>query len=554
MIANARDLARLVGEAHWLYAVAAALAMAQSLVLVPIALLIREMVDEAIPQDQTGQILQIACALVALYSVGTGVSYLARRIASRQANRQIARLRGELFEKVYALPRAWHDRHDPGEILAVVVNDCDRVQSYLVQLMTAAIPAVAMSVLLCGAAIALEPSLALILLVVAILPLVAGLWLGRRSRQRAFAWNTEFRHFLSDARIAVRTTELAEAYGATEAELSRRREAAGKIARSGISLADAGAAHLVGLQGLSGLVGVVVITGGALLISAGDATLGGLAAIIAIVLMLVRQLSGASGSMASAPVAAASIARINELLHATWPPAYEPGGRRHSPAGRIEVRSVTFGYGERPVLHDVEIEVEAGEHVALLGPNGSGKSTLLALLLGMHRPDAGEIAYDGVALDQLDVAALRSQLGVALQEPVMLPGTIHENIAYGRPAATPAQVHTAARWATAAEFIERLDDGYETQVGEEGQRLSGGQRQRVAIARALLGTPRVVMLDEPTAYLDPEGTEELLANLRTLPGAPTVIVVTHDDRAAAHADRIIRLRGGRVEADPAAVA
>ena len=132
----------------------------------------------------------------------------------------------------------------------------------------------------------------------------------------------------------------------------------------------------------------------------------------------------------------------------------------------------------------------------------------------------------------------------------MLPGTIFENIAYGRPEATEAQVHEAARWATAAAFIEGFDEAYETQVGEEGQRLSGGQRQRVAIARALLGEPVIILLDEPTAYLDPQGTEELLENLRGLAGGPTVIIVTHDDRAAAHADRIIRLRGGRLELDP----
>ena len=298
-----------------------------------------------------------------------------------------------------------------------------------------------------------------------------------------------------------------------------------------------------------------MITGGALLISAGDATFGGLAAIIAIVLMLVRQLSGASGSMASAPVAAASIARINELLEATWPPAYEPGGRKHSPSGRIEVRSVTFGYSERPVLRDVEIEIEAGEQVALLGPNGSGKSTLLALLLGMHRPDSGEIAYDGVTLDELDVAALRSQAGGGAAGAG--DAARHDPREHRLRSRRRRRWHRSARprgWATAAEFIEQLDDGYETQVGEEGKRLSGGQRQRVAIARALLGKPRIVLLDEPTAYLDPKAPRSCSRTCGTLSGAPTVIVVTHDDRAAAHADRIIRLRGGRLEADPAAVA
>jgi ATP-binding cassette subfamily B protein len=151
-----------------------------------------------------------------------------------------------------------------------------------------------------------------------------------------------------------------------------------------------------------------------------------------------------------------------------------------------------------------------------------------------------------VPFDRLDMRALRRQIGVVLQDPVLVPGTIRENIAYGRADATDDDVHAAATAATAAAFIDRLPDGYETRVGDEGTGLSGGQRQRVAIARALIGEPRLLLLDEPTTYLDESGVTALMRSLESLPRAPAVVLVTHDLHVTAHADRTVELRGGRV--------
>jgi ATP-binding cassette subfamily B protein len=169
--------------------------------------------------------------------------------------------------------------------------------------------------------------------------------------------------------------------------------------------------------------------------------------------------------------------------------------------------------------------------------------------MGLYKPGTGRVLADGVPFEQLDMRSFRRQVGVVLQDPVLFPGTIAENIAFGRPDASEADIQAAAEAATAHGFVEQLPDGYDTGVGDEGVGLSGGQRQRVAIARALLGSPGMLLLDEPTTYLDEAAVTALMANLARLPRTPTVVLVTHDPQAAGHADRVIELRDGRVVAD-----
>src|SRR3954447_11214852 len=190
--------------------------------------------------------------------------------------------------------------------------------------------------------------------------------------------------------------------------------------------------------------------------------------------------------------------------------------------------------------------IEPGEWVALVGPNGAGKSTIVNLMLGLYRPDEGAVLADGVAFDGVDIHSLRRRIGVVLQDPPLFPGTVRDNIAFGEPDATDEAVSRAATAATAARFIEELPLGYDTPVGDEGELLSGGQRQRIAIARALLREPRLVILDEPSTSLDRHATDALLQNLRSLPEAPAVLLVTHDDVVARTAERTIAIRDGRI--------
>jgi ABC-type bacteriocin/lantibiotic exporter with double-glycine peptidase domain len=178
----------------------------------------------------------------------------------------------------------------------------------------------------------------------------------------------------------------------------------------------------------------------------------------------------------------------------------------------------------------------------------------VSLVMGLYRPALGRVLADGVPLERLEMRDYRRQVGVVLQDPVLFPGTIRENIAFGRPDASAAEIAEAAAAATAAAFIEDLPDAYETPVGDEGVGLSGGQRQRIAIARALIGEPGLLLFDEPTTYLDERAVAALMENLGRLPQAPTIVLVTHDPQAARHAHRLVELREGRIVSDSATAA
>lgn len=215
--------------------------------------------------------------------------------------------------------------------------------------------------------------------------------------------------------------------------------------------------------------------------------------------------------------------------------------------GDVKFHDVHFGYDKgREILHGIEIEVKAGEMIGLVGPSGAGKSTLINLLLRFYDPTQGYIEVDGVPLKKIKVEDYRRQVGVVLQESYLFPGSIRDNIAYGRPDATLEDIMDAAKAANAHDFIVNLPDGYDTYVGERGQRLSGGERQRIAIARAILHNPRVLILDEATASVDTE-TERLIQEaLERLVAGRTVVAIAHRLSTLRNADRLIVMENGRV--------
>jgi len=217
--------------------------------------------------------------------------------------------------------------------------------------------------------------------------------------------------------------------------------------------------------------------------------------------------------------------------------------------GAVALRGVTFGHGEEPVLVDVDVVVGAGERVAVTGPNGAGKSTVAALLLGLHRPWSGVAEASGVPFDALDVTELRHGIGAVPQEPTLRPGTIAENISFGRPEATREDVLGAGELAGVDRFVAAQPAGYDTHLGEDGVGLSGGERQCVALARALVGRPPLLILDEPTNHLDAEASVRLVDMLDALEPAPAILLITHDPAVAAWADRVVALADGRVVGD-----
>ena len=250
--------------------------------------------------------------------------------------------------------------------------------------------------------------------------------------------------------------------------------------------------------------------------------------------------------------AAGATERLMELLSARSPISSPPDPLpAPSPAGgsRIALQAVTFHYPSRPgqaALQEVTLEVEAGETIALVGASGAGKSTLFQLLLRCYDPGQGQILLDGQPIQRLALDDLRQRIGIVPQDAVLFSGTALDNIRYGRPEASDAEVKAAARAAFAHDFIEALPDGYASFLGERGVRLSGGQRQRIAIARALLKNPPLLLLDEATSALDAESEHMVQAALSAAMRDRTTLVIAHRLSTVQQADRIIVLDQGRI--------
>jgi ATP-binding cassette subfamily B protein/subfamily B ATP-binding cassette protein MsbA len=202
-------------------------------------------------------------------------------------------------------------------------------------------------------------------------------------------------------------------------------------------------------------------------------------------------------------------------------------------------------------LHDIDLTIGPGEIVAIVGPSGSGKTSLASLVPRFLDPGEGTVRIDGIDIRAATVRSIRRAVGVVPQQPILLPISIAENIAYGRTDATQAEIVEAARMAAADDFISGLPNGYDTIVGERGDSLSGGQRQRIAIARALLTTAPILVFDEPTSALDEATEQAFVGTLRELHGKRTVLLIAHRMTTAAAADRVVVLRDGRIAGDGA---
>ncbi|MDX6583422.1 MAG: ATP-binding cassette, subfamily bacterial [Solirubrobacterales bacterium] len=537
---------RLFPRGRFLLGFGVLCAAIQSLLFLPIGLLVARVFDDYIPDADERAIVLSAAAILALYLAGSGMSLFARRVVARQTRDAVAVLRMRVLEHVYARPRSWHDAQDRAGLHAKIVNDTDRVEVMTGQLANPALPALIVVVALAIAALVIAP-LAFVALAasVPVMVVVAQVF-GRRARLLAVRWRESFNRFSRGVGWGLRNVTLMKTEGAETWDLHRRRREVETLAKDGYELGIARATHHVAQGAIAAMAAVVVLVVGGITVSRGALRLGDLIAFYALVGLILRQLAELAPAIDGLAVGAISLARLEQLLEDD--PAHPYRGRRRLDfRGGIALEAVSFGYeAGRTVVTDLDLRLQPGDRVAIIGPSGAGKSTIVNLIAGLYRPSHGLLLADDVPYDEVDLDRLRHSIGIALQDPILFSGSVFENIAYGREA-TEAEVHAALRSAGAAGFVADLPDGVRTAVGDEGVRLSGGQRQRLAIARALFREPALLVLDEPSTYLDRSTVDELMGNLESLPQVPTLLIVTHDPEVAGTMDRVLALRDGRLE-------
>jgi ATP-binding cassette subfamily B protein len=548
-----RVYVRLFDESRPLLGITVTLSVLQALVLVPIAGLLAHVFDTQIPDHDAGGVALTAGLILLLYAANAGLALWTRYISLKVNKRAVARLRVMLTERLYALDRAELDRSSAGVLQSIVVQDSERVDVMSNAIVAVLIPAVIVSIGLSVVALVVSPLLFGALVAVVPLMIATNRLLTPIMRRRTRRWQRTFDAFAATTALGLRAMPLTKAHAAEEIEIERRSRLIGELTDAGREMAWLGGTYGIVQQAITACAGVLVLVVGGWATSGGQLTTGQLIGFYAIAALLLRQLSPIISGVPVVVTGYESMVRLDRLLQAG-------GGEPYSGTeviyfdGSLTFEGVSFAYDRQPVVLEVDLAIEAGERMAIVGPNGAGKSTLVSLLLGLYRPSAGRLLASGVPFDELDMPSFRRAIGVVLQDPVIFPGTVGENIAYGRPNATEAEIRRAAAWATAAEFVEALPQGYGTPVGDEGVLLSAGQRQRVAIARALMAWPTLLVLDEPTTHLDDAAINRLLENLSELPGSPTIIAISHDAAIEAWAERVIQLRDGRIVNEVAAAA
>jgi ABC-type multidrug transport system fused ATPase/permease subunit len=544
-------LRRLLGlwreQGRWV-ALGLVCALAYTGLSLAIPALIQRAIDRAIVPGHTSRLLPYVAGVMALSLVRFAVNFTRRSATARIGVHIEARMRELLYDAYLSFPRAFFDRHSTGQVVSRATNDLYPVRYFIGWGM---VQGAQSAMMIIGAAIVLTLVDPLLAFYTALsMPLIGFVaWLfAHRVMPISRLVQTRKGDVTEAADEAVVGIEMVQAFGREDDVRSRFGDKAGQVRDVVLRQAGVEARHLPGLYFLPGLsIAAVVFFGGRDVI-AGNLSIGQFVLFNTILLQLAWPLESlgwitnlAQRALASAGRSFAWIDGVDRLAETGSPATLSPGPQP------IRFEQVHFAYGdEDEVLAGLDLEVAAGEIVAICGGTGSGKTTVLNLLPRFYDPTAGRVLLGGVDIRDLRLADLRAAVSVVTQKPVLFSVPLRDNLLIGRPDAPWEEVLAATTAAGVDAFVDDLPNGYDTLIGERGVNLSGGQRQRVALARALLRGGGVIVMDDPLSAVDTTTERDLLKTIRPALGGRTVVIATQRLSTVALADRAVVLRDGRV--------
>ncbi|TCP21033.1 ATP-binding cassette subfamily B protein [Rhodovulum adriaticum] len=534
-----------------------AAALTALVVTAGVSLVLPMAVRRVVDGFETEQVTQLdgyfaaALGIAALFALGTALRYY---LVTRLGERVVADIRNTVFDRMIGMSPAFFERIMTGEVLSRITTDTTLILSVIGSSVSVALRNVL--ILFGGLLLMLATSpkltgLVLLLVPAVIAPIVV---LGRRLRALSREnqdWIAASSGNASEALLSAQTVQAFTHEGASRQHFHEVTEKSYVAARRRIGTRAVMTSIVIFLI-FAGIVGVLWM--GARDVRAEVMSTGELVQFLIYSVMV----AGAVGAMTEVwgelQRAAGATERLVELLHAHDAVQDPPSPRPLSAPvrGDIQFRDVRFAYPSRPetpALNGVSLHVRPGETVALVGPSGAGKSTIVQLLLRFYDPQSGAILLDGVDLRDMTRNTFRHHISLVPQDPVIFAETARENIRFGRPEATDAEVEAAARAAAAHDFLSALPDGYDTFVGERGIMLSGGQKQRIAIARAILRDAPVLLLDEATSALDAESERAVQHAVDEMAASRTTLIVAHRLATVKKADRIVVFDQGRIVAE-----
>jgi len=492
-----------------------------------------------------------ALGIAALLALGTGLRYY---LVTRLGERVVADIRKAVFNRVIGMSPAYFEKIMTGEVLSRITTDTTLILSVIGSSVSIALRN--LLIFLGGMVLLLYTSpkltgMVLLIVPAIVIPIVV---LGRRLRKLSREnqdWIAQSSGSASEALLSVQTVQAYTHEAASRASFGDVTEESFVSARKRITTRAMMTVIVIFLV-FAGVVGVLWI--GARDVRGGAMSVGELVQFVIYAVMVAGAVGALSEIWGELQRAAGATERLSEMLHAedsVDDPA-QPVALPSKVSGEIRFEEVQFHYPSRPdqaALDGANFTVKPGETVALVGPSGAGKSTVLQLLLRFYDPTSGAIRLDGIDLRDMARAEFRQALALVPQDPVIFAATARENIRFGRPDATDAEVEAAAKAAAADGFLSNLPQGYDTYVGERGVMLSGGQKQRIAIARAILRDAPVLLLDEATSALDAESERAVQLAVEDMSRDRTTLIVAHRLATVKKADRILVFEDGKIVAE-----
>ncbi len=520
----------------------------------PVAL--RSLIDGGLVQSDKGaQVMALRAHFAEMFGVAVALGlFSAARfyMVSWLGERVTADLRNAVYSHVLQQSPEFFETTQTGEVLSRLSADTTLVQTVVGSSLSMGLRNGVMGIGALAMLVWTNPLVMVSVLGVLVLVVVPSVWFGRRVRKLSRASQDRIADSSAIAAEVLNAIPVVQSYTAEGRETQRFTTSTNNAFDTAVKRSRARAV-LVAF--------IIIATSAALLwglyqgtqaVMAGRISAGDLGQTVVYVIILASAFAVLGEVYGDLLRAAGATERLMELLNTRSPitsPSNPLAAPKPAAGSAIKFEAIDFHYPSRPqqaALHDFSLDVQPGQTVAIVGPSGAGKSTVFQLLLRYYDPQGGQIVLDGVGTSRMALEALRQRVGIVPQDAVIFSSSALENIRYGRPDATDAEVFAAARAAFAHEFIQNLPEGYDTFLGERGVRLSGGQRQRIAIARAMLKNPPLLLLDEATSALDAESERMVQAALESAMRDRTTLVIAHRLATVQKADRIVVLDHGRL--------